>query len=83
MGDGFYRIRRHCVAQHATVPFTVIQREKGHIVVEWGSIDLVGVYILPRKGVEKYEERLDAHGDLIRQRSPRPVLVTGDFNAHS
>jgi endonuclease/exonuclease/phosphatase (EEP) superfamily protein YafD len=30
-----------------------------------------------------YEEYLDSLGDFIKQRSPRPVLVAGDFNAKS
>jgi hypothetical protein len=31
-----------------------------------GSIDLVGVYIPPRREAEVYEEYLDALGDLIQ-----------------
>jgi hypothetical protein len=46
-------------------PYTVIHRERGHVAVEWESIDLVGVYIPPRKRAEIYDEYLDALGDLI------------------
>jgi hypothetical protein len=63
--------------------YTVIHRGRGHVAVTWGSINLVRVYIPPRRGAKIYEEYLDALGDLIQRRSPRPVLVTGDFNAHS
>jgi hypothetical protein len=48
-----------------------------------GSIDLVGVYIPPRRRLEVYEKYLDSLGDLILQRSPRPILITENFNAHS
>jgi endonuclease/exonuclease/phosphatase (EEP) superfamily protein YafD len=53
------------------------------VSVEWGSIDLVGVYIPPKRRKDDYEEYLDSLGDLIRQRSLRPILVAGDFNAKS
>jgi len=52
-------------------------------MVEWESIDLVGVYILPKRGAEVYEEYLEALGNLLQQRFLRPVIVTGDFNTHS
>jgi hypothetical protein len=66
-----------------SLPYSVIHRGRGPVMIEWGSIDLVGVCIPPRRGVEAYEEYLDALGDLIQWRSPRPVLITGDFNGHS
>jgi len=63
--------------------YSVIHSRRGHVAVEWRSIDLVGLYIPPRKGLQIYGEYLDSLGDLIRQRSPRPVLVAGNFNAKS
>jgi exonuclease III len=66
-----------------SLSFSIIYRARGHVAVEWGPIDLVQVYIPPQRGLETYEEYLKSLKDLVQQRFPRPIIITGDFNAKS
>ncbi|KAG5319820.1 PO11 protein, partial [Pseudoatta argentina] len=52
-------------------------------LVEWRPIDVAGCYFPPRLTRGEYEDALKTLGEHIRRRSPRPVLVGGDFNAHA
>jgi len=44
---------------------------------------MVGVYIPPGRGRTFFEERLDLIEGAIREHAPSPIIVAGDFNAHS
>lgn len=44
---------------------------------------IVGVYISPSAHRHKFEEILETIGDCVTRAEGRPVLVGGDFNAHS
>ncbi|XP_050561732.1 uncharacterized protein LOC118274342 [Spodoptera frugiperda] len=57
---------------------------QGFVAVEWGPIAVVGCYVSPNISLQEYEAYLDGIANCIRCKcSPRPVLVLGDFNAHS
>ncbi|XP_011154598.1 uncharacterized protein LOC105192275 [Harpegnathos saltator] len=66
-------------------------RKKGDscVAVDWGPVTIVGVYLHPRKNKAGLGELphvmgiLDEVGDVVRQCHLRPVVVAGDFNAHS
>ncbi|KAG5314519.1 PO11 protein, partial [Pseudoatta argentina] len=48
-----------------------------------GEGEVAGCYFLPRLGRKEYEDALESLGEHICRRSPRPILVGGDFNAHA
>ena len=82
-GDSLGRVA--VVSWHArnTPPMIPISAAEGFALVEWGPIDVAGCYFPPRLTRREYEDALESLGEHIRRRSPRPVLVGGDFNAHA
>jgi len=65
------------------LPCTPMRAGMGFAVVKWGDIVVVGVYIPPGRGRTFFEERLDLIERAIREHAPVPIIVAGDFNAHS
>jgi endonuclease/exonuclease/phosphatase (EEP) superfamily protein YafD len=58
--------------------------EIGYVTVEWEAVDLIRCYISPNVDHQTHVLRtLDDMGAYIRHRSPRSVLIAGDFNAHA
>ena len=82
-GDSLGRVAM--VSRHArdTPPMIPVSAGEGFTLVEWGPIDVAGCYFPPRLTRREYEEALESLGEHIRRRSPRPVVVGGDFNAHA
>ncbi|KAG5324771.1 RTXE polymerase, partial [Pseudoatta argentina] len=82
-GDSLGRVA--VVIQHArdTPPMIPISAGEGFTLVEWGPIDVAGCYFPPRLDRREYEDALESLGEHIRRRSPWPILVGGDFNAHA
>ncbi|XP_076635456.1 uncharacterized protein LOC143348746 [Colletes latitarsis] len=64
-------------------PVTILQRGRGFLAVQWGTIAVVGCYVSPNCDLATYAAYLDVVGECIRRCLPRPVLVLGDFNAHA
>lgn len=63
--------------------FNKLEKGYGFIAVKWGKLVVVGVYIPPKLLIAQYEKRLDRITSCIRRYRSHPVLVVGDFNAHS
>ncbi|XP_011173832.1 uncharacterized protein LOC105206000 [Solenopsis invicta] len=73
------------VSQHArdAPPMLPVESGEGFFLVEWGPIDVLGVYFPPSLSRGEYEAALERAGEAIFRRSPRPIIVGGDFNAHA
>lgn len=56
----------------------------GFVAIDWGCLlSVVGVYLPPSLSLNDYENRLVDVAACIHRRFPRPVIITGDFNAKS
>lgn len=55
----------------------------GFVAIDWGCLSVVGIYLPPSLSFNDYENRLVDVAACIRRRLPRPVIITGDFNAKS
>lgn len=62
---------------------TLIMNGRGYVAVAYGTLAVVGCYISPNCSLAAFEAYLDGLSSCIRACYPRPVLVLGDFNAHS
>ncbi|XP_011159070.2 uncharacterized protein LOC105195390 [Solenopsis invicta] len=73
------------VSQHArdAPPMLPVESGEGFVLVEWGFIDVLGCYFPPSLSRGEYEAALERMGEAIYRRSPRPIIVGGDFNAHA
>ncbi|XP_025161795.1 uncharacterized protein LOC112590191 [Harpegnathos saltator] len=72
-------------ASNNSPPAKYLDRGRGFVVVRWGVVTVVGVYLPPEKslGLVDYKSRLQEMGDVIKRHLPGPVIVAGDFNAKS
>ncbi|XP_039303454.1 uncharacterized protein LOC120357348 [Solenopsis invicta] len=82
-GDTLGRVT--IVSQHARddQPMLPVESGEEYVLVEWGPIDVLGVYFPPSLSQGEYEAALERTGETIFRRSPRPIIVGGDFNAHA
>lgn len=64
-------------------PCTLITSGQGYVAVKWGSLVIIGCYISPNCSLNTYEMYLDSLTNCILSCRTRPLLVLGDFNAHS
>lgn len=66
-------------------PIPCSQEDIGNnfVLVRWGEIRVMGVYLPPSLRVADVEESLGQMERCIRALPHSPVLVMGDFNAHS
>ncbi|XP_045772161.1 uncharacterized protein LOC123872074 [Maniola jurtina] len=64
-------------------PCSILERGSGYVAVEWGPLAVLGCYISPNSGITVYEAYLDELAACIRRCLPRPLIILGDFNAHS
>ncbi|XP_011859601.1 PREDICTED: uncharacterized protein LOC105557067 [Vollenhovia emeryi] len=62
---------------------TALERGDRHVIMQWGPIAVVGVYLRPTKNLAHFEDWLSDIERSVRRLSPKPVLVAGDFNAWS
>ncbi|XP_024882740.1 uncharacterized protein LOC112461653 [Temnothorax curvispinosus] len=58
-----------------------IERGDGFVVVKWGHVTVVGVYISPSIDVPQYRVVLGNLWDCLTKILPNPVVVAGNFNA--
>ncbi|KAF9412052.1 hypothetical protein HW555_009330 [Spodoptera exigua] len=62
----------------------LLDRGQGVVAVEWGPLAVVGCYVSPNISIPEFEIYLDGVANCVRYKClPRPVLILGDFNAHS
>ncbi|XP_032671666.1 uncharacterized protein LOC116844353 [Odontomachus brunneus] len=67
----------------ASPPIFFVEKRGGYVAVEWGALDVVGVYAPPSWNLARFEHLLGRLGNLISRRPQRPVLVAGDLNVKS
>lgn len=65
------------------LPCTPYDKGETYVAIRWGDVVIVGVYISPSARRSKFEEILESIGECVTRAEGRPVLVGGDFNAHS
>lgn len=65
------------------VPCNREEAGDSYVLVRWGSVLIMGVYLPPRLCLVEYEERLDRMERAVRARPPAPIIIMGDFNAHA
>lgn len=63
--------------------FTKLERGHGYVAVKWDKMVVIGVYIPPKLQIAHFESRLNRLTACIRRNRSQPVLIAGDFNAHS
>ncbi|XP_047995913.1 uncharacterized protein LOC125233826 [Leguminivora glycinivorella] len=56
---------------------------RGFVLAVLSGVAIIGVYFSPNRLLAEFEQSLTEVGALIRQISPVPVIVAGDFNAKS
>jgi len=61
---------------------TPLESGANYAAVRWGKWMVVGVYLPPRLSSAEFEDRLEKIRGCIN-RHPWPVIVAGNFNAHS
>ncbi|XP_025152733.1 uncharacterized protein LOC112588148 [Harpegnathos saltator] len=72
-----------------TPPCVLRAKGSSFVAVDCGPITVVGVYLHHRKNnkglgdLARIERVLDRIGDLVRWCYPRPIVIAGNFNAHS
>jgi len=66
-----------------SLPCTPLRAGTEFVVVRWGDIIVVGVYIPPGRGRTFFENRLERIGEAVREYASYPIIVAGDFNAYS
>ncbi|XP_072934987.1 uncharacterized protein [Epargyreus clarus] len=71
------------VAVYLDPPCSRLHSERGIVAVEWGPLVVLGCYVSPNCTLGAFETFLDRVANCVRSCLPRPVLVMGDFNAHS
>ena len=64
-------------------PLTSVERGRGYAVAGWGELTIIGVYFSPNRPLAEFELFLDSVRAAVERRSPRAILVLGDFNAKS
>ena len=67
------------VSQHArdAPPMLPVSAGEGFVVVEYGPIDVLGCYLPPRLSRRECVAALEAMGEAIQRRFPRPFVVGG------
>ncbi|XP_011686455.1 PREDICTED: uncharacterized protein LOC105449153 [Wasmannia auropunctata] len=63
-------------------PAVLINRGEG-FVVGWNELAVVSCYFSPNRSVNQFRAFLAAIGDATSTLRGRPILIMGDFNAHS
>ncbi|XP_072934835.1 uncharacterized protein [Epargyreus clarus] len=82
-GDNAHLVAVYWAGGETDPPCSRRHTGQGIVAVDWGPLAVIGCYISPNCSLVAYEAFLGRVGDCIRGCLPRPVLVLGDFNAHS
>ncbi|XP_072949830.1 uncharacterized protein [Epargyreus clarus] len=83
VGDDAQTVAVYWAGGEGDPPCSRLHSERGIVAVEWGPIAVLGCYISPNCSLAAYETFLDQLASCVRFCFPRPVIVLGDFNAHS
>lgn len=67
----------------APIPCTRVGEGAGYVIVRWGEVHIIGVYISPNIRISAVEDKLDEISRRIRALGPAPIIIGRDFNAHS
>ncbi|XP_011136615.2 uncharacterized protein LOC105181503 [Harpegnathos saltator] len=72
-------------ANESSPPAVLLESGRHFVVVRWGVLIVVGVYLPPAKslGLPNYGSRLDDIGKAMLRYLSGPVIIAGDFNAKS
>lgn len=68
----------------ASPPMRPLANGQGFVLVEWGGVNVIGIYTLPSWPRDKFEKMLkeiDRYLDKVRNK--HFTIVAGDFNAKS
>lgn len=79
--DGVVAIYSRCAA--GSPPFEKVAKGRGCVSALLGDIAVVAVYISPNRPFSYFESILARVTDMVGNHHPHPVIVAGDFNAHS
>ncbi|CAK9834492.1 Retrovirus-related Pol polyprotein from type-1 retrotransposable element R1 (Fragment) [Anthophora retusa] len=60
-----------------------LSKGEGFVAAQWGDIVVVACYAPPRWRLADFDRFLGEVGAVVVSHLPRPVMVLGDFNAHS
>lgn len=60
-----------------------VAKGRGCVLAVVSGVAIIGVYASPNRSLAQFEQTLAEVGALVRQISPNPALVAGDFNAKS
>lgn len=55
----------------------------GYVLVRWGGVLIMGVFLSPRLRLAEVEERLARMERAVRARTPAPIIIMRDFKAHT
>lgn len=66
-----------------SAPFDKVLKGHGCLLVKMRGVAIVGVYFSPNRCLAEFEQFLVEIGALVAEVHPTPVVVAGDFNAHS
>ncbi|XP_072933739.1 uncharacterized protein [Epargyreus clarus] len=83
VGDDVQSVAVYWTGGEGDPPCSKLHSERGIVAVEWGPLAVLGCYVSPNCSLATYEEFLDRLASCVRSCLPRPVIVLGDFNAHS
>lgn len=62
-------------------PIQVLERDRGYVMVKWGSTVIASCYASPNKSTEAFERYLDGLELAVRRNMGPPTIVAGDLNA--
>ncbi|XP_072929562.1 uncharacterized protein [Epargyreus clarus] len=83
VGDDVQSVAVYWAGGVGDPPCSKLHSERGIVAVEWGPLAVLGCYVSPNCSLAAYETFLDRLTSCVRSCLPRPVIVLGDFNAHS
>lgn len=63
------------------LPCVPIERGEHYVVVRWGDIIIIGVYLSPNVGTTIVEKTIEAIERCVRFYNDRAIVIGGDFNA--
>jgi len=64
-------------------PIQVLERDRGYVMVKWGSTVIASCYASPNKSTEAFERYLDGLELAVRRNMGPPTIVAGDLNGKS
>lgn len=66
-----------------TATSRMITNGDDYVLIKWGKIYIMGIYLPPSYSKKKYEQVMDEIENKIRPLNAKPIAVMGDINARS